>query len=140
MDSGCTDHIVTHIDAFLDFVPTQSGVRSPNGDVSFVVGRGCVRISISPNKGELQCELKNVLSVPDYSSNLLSVSRCTEWGRSFTFGKGTSCMKLQKKFVLSVGTRQYEGVSLRAVQDVLLRCRLSTGEDQPCLRRHNTMG
>ena len=40
-----------------------------------------------------------------------------------------------KRFVLSVGTpneaeaRQCEGVSLRAVQDVLLRCRHSTGKD-----------
>ena len=47
-------------------------------------------------KGEFQCELKNVLCVPDYSSNLLSVSRCTEWGHSFPFERGNSCMKLQK--------------------------------------------
>ena len=48
------------------------------------------------NKGEFQCELKNVLCVPDYSSKLLSVSRCKEWGHSFTFERGNSCMKLQK--------------------------------------------
>ena len=89
--------IVTNIDAFLDFVPIQSVVRNPNGEASRVVGRGCVRISIPSNKGELQCELKNVLCVPDYSSNILSVSRCTEWGHSFTFERGNSCMKLQKE-------------------------------------------
>ena len=60
------------------------------------MGRGCVRISIHSNKGEFQCELTNFLCVPDYSSNLLSVSRCTEWGHSFTFEKTNSCMKLQK--------------------------------------------
>ena len=96
VDSGCTDHIVTKIDAFLDFVPIQSVVRNLNGEASRVVGRGCVRISIPSNKGEFQCELKNVLCVPDYSSNLLSVSRCTEWGHNFTFERGNSCMKLQK--------------------------------------------
>ena len=96
MDSGCTDHIVTNIDAFLDFVPIQSVVRNPNGEASRVVGSGCVRISIPANKGEFQCELKIVLCVPDCSSNLLSVSRCTEWGHSFTSEKGNSCMKLQK--------------------------------------------
>ena len=53
-------------------------------------------ISIPSNKGELQCELKFVLFVPDYTSNLLSVSRCTEWGHSFTFAKRNSSMKLQK--------------------------------------------
>ena len=80
----------------MDFVPFQSVVRNPNEEMSRVVGRGCVRISIPSNKGEFQYELKKVLCVPDYSSNLLSVSRCTEWGHGFTFEKGNSCMKLQK--------------------------------------------
>ena len=96
VDSGCTDHIVANIDAFLDFVLNQSVVKYPNGEASRVVGRGCVRISISSNKREFQCKLKNVLCVPDYSSNLLSVSRCTEWGHSFTFEKRNNCIKLQK--------------------------------------------
>ena len=39
---------------------------------------------------------QKLLCVPDYSSNLLSVSRCTKWGHSFTFEKGIRCMKLQK--------------------------------------------
>ena len=50
--SGCTDHIVTNIDAFLDFVPIQSVVRNLNGEASRVVGRGSVRISIPSNKGD----------------------------------------------------------------------------------------
>ena len=87
VDSGYTDHIVTSIDAFVDFVPIQSLVRNPNGQASRLVGRGCVRISIASNKGEFQCELKKILCVPDYSSNLLSVSRCTEWAHCFTFEK-----------------------------------------------------
>ena len=68
VDSGCTDHIVTNIDAFLDFVPIKSVVRNPNGLDSRVVGKGCVSICIPSNKGEFQCELKNVLSMPDCSS------------------------------------------------------------------------
>ena len=98
-DSGCTHHIVTNINAFLEFVPIQSVVRNLNGEASGdfpTEGRGCVRISILSNKEEFQCELKNVLCVPEYSSNLLSVSRCTEWGHSFTFEEGNNCMELQK--------------------------------------------
>ena len=34
VDSGCTDHIVTNIDAFLDCVPIQSVVRNCNGEAS----------------------------------------------------------------------------------------------------------
>ena len=75
VNSGCTDLIVTNIDAFLDFVPVQSVVINPNGEASRVVDGDCVRISIPSNKWDFQCELKNVLCVPDYSSNLLSVSR-----------------------------------------------------------------
>ena len=97
VDSGCTEHIVTNIDAFLDLVLIQSVVRNRNGEAFRVVDRGCVKISIPSSKGEFQCELKNVLCVPDYSSNLIAVSRCTEWGHSFTFEKRNSCMKLQKE-------------------------------------------
>ena len=96
VENGCRDHIVTNIDAFLDFVPIQSVVRNPIREASRVVSRGCVRISLPSNKGEFQFEFKNILFVPDYSSNLLSVSRCTELGHSFTFEKRNSCMKLQK--------------------------------------------
>ena len=74
-DSCCIDHIRTNIDAFLDFVPIQSVVKNPNGEASRVMGRSCVKISMPSNKGESQCELKNALYVPDYSSNLLSVSQ-----------------------------------------------------------------
>ena len=70
MGSGCTDHIVAN--------------------------RGCVTISIPSNTGEFQCELKNVLCVPEYHANFLPVSRCTEWGYGFTFEKRNSCMNLQK--------------------------------------------
>ena len=34
--------------------------------------------------------------MPDYSSNLLSFSRNTEWGHRFTFEKRNRCMKRQK--------------------------------------------
>ena len=61
VDSGCTNHIVTDIDEFLDFVPIQTVVRNPNGEASRVAGRECVRISIPSNKWEFQCELKIVL-------------------------------------------------------------------------------
>ena len=54
VDCGCTDHIVTNIEAFLDFVPIHSVARNPNGEASRVVGRGCVRISVPSNKGEFK--------------------------------------------------------------------------------------
>ena len=38
VDSGCTGHIWTNIDAFLDFMPIQSVIRNPNGGASREVG------------------------------------------------------------------------------------------------------
>ena len=90
VNSGCTDHIGTNIDPFLDFVPLQSVVRNPNGYVSRVVGIGCVMKSIPSNKGTSKS-----FCVPDCSSNVLSVSRCKEWGHSFTFEEENNCMKIQ---------------------------------------------
>ena len=43
---GCKDHIVTNIDAFLEFGSIQTVVRNPNGEAFRVVGRGCARIRI----------------------------------------------------------------------------------------------
>ena len=93
VNSGCTDQLVTNIDAFLNIVPIQSVVRNPNGEASREVGRGCVTISIPSKKGELQCDLKNDLGLffkPLISLKILGV------GNSFTFEKRNSCMKLQK--------------------------------------------
>ena len=71
VDSGCADHIVTNIDAFLDFVPIQSVVRNTNEEASRMVGRGCVSISIPSDKGEIQFETKNVFCVPDLFKPLI---------------------------------------------------------------------
>ena len=107
VDSCCTDHIVTNIDAFLDILPIQSVVRNPNEEASRVVCSGCVRINIPSNKGEFQSQLKNVLCVLDLSSNILSVSRCTVWGHSSTVEKGNSCMKLQRGTRVKVTENKY---------------------------------
>ena len=37
VDSGCKDHIVTNIDAFLDFVPIQSMVRNPQIQITILI-------------------------------------------------------------------------------------------------------
>ena len=49
VDSDCADHIVTIIDAFLDFVPIQSVIKNPNGEASRLVRRCCAEISIPSN-------------------------------------------------------------------------------------------
>ena len=60
-------------------------------------GRVCGRISILSDKGDVKCKLKFFPRLHDYSSILLSISRCTEWARSFIFEKGNSCIELLKE-------------------------------------------
>ena len=55
VDSACTDHIVTNVDAFLDFVPAQSVITNANGEASRRVGGGNVRMSISSSRGKIKC-------------------------------------------------------------------------------------
>ena len=75
-------------------MPIKSVVRNPNEEASRVMDRGCVRFFKPLTKRDFQCKLKNVLCVPDYSSKILSVSRCADWGHSFE--KINICLKLQK--------------------------------------------
>ena len=90
-DSGCSDRIQTKIDPFLDVEPLRSVVRNPNGEST----KRCVRISIPSNRGEIPWEMQNVLCVPDYSLNILSVSEFS--GQSFTLEKRNSSIRHQKE-------------------------------------------
>ena len=95
VDSGCTDHIVTNIDAFLDCVPIQSVVRNYIGEASRVVGRGCVRISIPSNKGNSNANSKMFCvcwTILQYSYQ----SQDARSGDIASLCRKYSCMKLQK--------------------------------------------
>ena len=72
IDSGASDH-VTHRENWLENVKTKSDYTSvtiPNGETLEVKRVGDIHLS----KG---FSLKDVLSVPDFNCNLLSVSKIT---------------------------------------------------------------
>ena len=82
--------------------PCNQWSRASNWEAFRMVGRGCVRICITSNSGEFQCALRNFSLVPNTSSILLSVSRCTDWGKSSSFKNKNNCRKLQKETGIKV--------------------------------------
>ena len=96
VDTGCTDHVVNNKDWMFDFVPCGEHVTNPDGSATEVLGRGTVKCHVVDDKGKpVEVELKEVLCVPGYKSNLLSVKTSAERkAAEFCFGKGAAAIKL----------------------------------------------
>ena len=73
VDSGCTEHITHILDSLHNNVEPshELPVTIPNGDSIPVKGKGTCTL---PNGSEI----RDVLYVPDFTCNLLSVSRLTK--------------------------------------------------------------
>ncbi|GLT39324.1 hypothetical protein SLA2020_135220 [Shorea laevis] len=71
IDSGASDHMTPHITNFIEKSPYCSPVKIPNGSSLDVSHIGKVEL---PN----DVTLENVLCVPQFTCNLLSVSKITE--------------------------------------------------------------
>ena len=72
LDSGATDHMVHSISFFKTITSTvQISVRLPNGDMARVTHIGTVQVSAS-------LILENVLCIPSFSFNLVSISKLTQ--------------------------------------------------------------
>ncbi|KAF5454422.1 hypothetical protein F2P56_024089, partial [Juglans regia] len=71
IDTGATDHIIHSVDCFTNITQKlNSSVQLPNGENVPVTHIGSVQISD-------QLILKDVLCVPSFSYNLISVSKLT---------------------------------------------------------------
>ncbi|KAL1433344.1 hypothetical protein MTO96_012639 [Rhipicephalus appendiculatus] len=82
LDSGATDHMMSHRTKFKDFKPCESAVETANRESMSVTGRGKVQIQLSEECGGAYVTLEDVLYVPDLNGNLLSVGRIAERGGS----------------------------------------------------------
>ena len=89
IDTGCTDHIVTQKELFENLQPCSvKNVKDPKGNLAPVEGIGDVPVKLHLKSGkEEEMVLRNVLYVPNYEVNLLSVNRCVNFGHKFTFKK-----------------------------------------------------
>ena len=72
LDNGATDHMVHSLHFFKSITSSvQISVRLPNGDMVKVTHIGTAQVSAS-------LLLKNVLCIPSFSFNLISISKLTQ--------------------------------------------------------------
>ena len=71
IDIGATDHIVHSVHLFTEFTTVSCVVALPNGEIAMVTHIGSITLSSI-------LILHNVLCVPSFSFNLLSVSQLTK--------------------------------------------------------------
>ena len=71
INTGATDHIVHSVHLFTNFTAISSNVELPNGETTVVTHISFISLSAT-------LILHNVLCVPSFSFNLLSVSQLTQ--------------------------------------------------------------
>ena len=85
MDSGSTDHAIKDKSRFVRYKESNNvSMGCPNGQTTRVCGVGDVAITIKDEQGfDVSIVLHDVLHVPEYDVNLLSVTRATQRGVHF---------------------------------------------------------
>ena len=96
IDTGCTDHIITQKELFENLQPCSiKNVKDPKGNFTPVEGIGDVPVKLHLKNGkEEEMVLRNVLYVPNYEVNLLSVNRSVRFGYKFIFNKSEAKLRL----------------------------------------------
>ena len=96
IDTGCTDHIVYQREVFENLHPcNEKNVRDPKGSLSAVEGIGDVPITVQlKNEKKTKLCLRDVLYVPSYKVNLLSVDKAVSFGHQFIFHENEARMIL----------------------------------------------
>ena len=93
VDTGCTDHVVRDKAVFSSFEKWDEGttVENPNGTISKIEGIGSVEVDIRDCQDVTRSyTFHNVLFVPSYNVNLMSVSSAIARGSSFSFTSDSS--------------------------------------------------
>ena len=96
VDTGCSDHIVNQKDVFTNLhTVDEKSVRDPKGNFTAVEGIGDVPITVELKDGKTtELILRNVLYVPNYKVNLLSVNKAVNFDHRFIFNDSRARMVL----------------------------------------------
>lgn len=108
IDSGATDHITPYLHLLTAHVSSSAMLQLPNGQTAKVTHTGT--ITLSP-----QLTLSNVLCVPDFSYNLLSISKILHNTNNSVHFSATSC----------------------SIQDLVLKKRTEIGKEHEGLYLYN---
>ncbi|KAF2889798.1 hypothetical protein ILUMI_16375, partial [Ignelater luminosus] len=91
VDSGCTDHLVKDDSYFSCYVPLKKSIKiavAKNGGFINAIGVGNIKAVSYFAKKKTECEIKNVLHVPELRRNLLSVKKLEINGMTVKFENG----------------------------------------------------
>ena len=97
VDTGGTDHIINQNNVFDENLRpcNEKSVRDPKGNLTPVEGIGDVPITVQLKDGKMaEMVLRNVLYVPSYEVNLLSVNTAVSFGHRFIFHESKARMVL----------------------------------------------
>jgi transposase InsO family protein len=109
IDSGASSHICNDFNAFVEInTSVQHEVLVANNDRIKASGCGVVRISVLANNKVTAIEVKDVLYIPQISSNLLSVPKLIDKGLTVLFEK--KCCKIQFNGELMAQANLSDGV------------------------------
>ncbi|KAF2890377.1 hypothetical protein ILUMI_15796, partial [Ignelater luminosus] len=89
--SGCTDHLVKDDSYFSFYVPLKKSIKiavAKNGGFINASGVGNIKAVSYFAKKKTECEIKNVLHVPELRRNLLSVKKLEMNGMTVKFENG----------------------------------------------------
>ena len=97
IDSGCTDHILTDRKFFQNLREITSSVKNPDGSFCKIEGIGDVEVELRNENGSTDTLImRDVLFVPSYETNLVSVSKLVEKGHRVEFSSNCSQLKTEK--------------------------------------------
>lgn len=85
VDSGATDHITCSFDKLSHPIPIDASIHLPNGEVSFITHKGTVQLTPT-------LTLHNVLYVPNFKFNLISISKLTSESHCCAFFLPNVCV------------------------------------------------
>ena len=107
VDSGATCHMCRDIDKFINMKKLDKAEDITLGDRHSVKAFGIgvdLNVRMSDEKQQ-RCRLFETLYVPKLSYNLLSVSKATRSGKSFTFTESCCNLLDEKRNVVATGSK-----------------------------------
>ena len=98
VDSGSTDHIMIDRTWFKNYQKLETTVNNPDGGKTKVEGIGDVEIEARDSRGVLhKLTFQKVLHVPEYKTNLISVSSLVQKKHEVMHYQNQSILKLSSK-------------------------------------------
>lgn len=107
LDSGATCHICSDRSRFVKLYPLKKNidVKLGDGHTLEAVGEGTVVVHLKYGQHTRKCSLYNVLYIPNFVYNIISVSKATKRGISFKFNDDTCVIRDTRNRVVTVATR-----------------------------------